>query len=227
MSIKIKDYSSNVNLNFNFLILGDSQIGKTSILERYVNNSFKENYLVTIGVDKRFKYMKVNGIDMDLILSDTAGQERFRSISKLHYKNADGILVGFALNSPKTFESVSYWIDQIKNNAKKEANVSLVLFGNKCDDEKNILVQKEKIDEISKKYGLKYFETSAKLDINIKDIFEYLVKETIIKKGLLTKIGLKENSGIDEIDVVEKEIQRKRNESKSSHQRKKKKKRFC
>ena len=226
MSLKIKDDSPKVNLNFKFLILGDSQIGKTSILERYVNDSFKENYLVTVGVDKRFKYLKVNGFDMDLTLSDTAGQERFRSLSKMSYKNADGILVGFALNSPETLQSVDFWIDQIHNNTNKDANVSLVLFGNKCDDEKNISVKKEKIDEISSKYGLKYFETSAKLNINIKNIFEYLVKETIIKKGLLTKIGLNDNSNTDKIEIVEKEIQRPRYDSKSLNKKKKKRK-FC
>ena len=226
MSLKIKDDSPKVNFNFKFLILGDSQIGKTSILERYVNDSFKENYLVTVGVDKRFKYLKVNGFDMDLTLSDTAGQERFRSLSKMSYKNADGILVGFALNSPETLQSVDFWIDQINNNTNKDANVSLVLFGNKCDDEKNISVKKEKIDEISSKYGLKYFETSAKLNINIKNIFEHLVKETIIKKGLLTKIGLNNNSNIDEIEIVEKENQRPRYDSKS-HNKKKKKRKFC
>ena len=226
MSLKIKDDSPKVNFNFKFLILGDSQIGKTSILERYVNDSFKENYLVTVGVDKRFKYLKVNGFDMDLTLSDTAGQERFRSLSKMSYKNADGILVGFALNSPETLQSVDFWIDQINNNTNKDANVSLVLFGNKCDDEKNISVKKEKIDEISSKYGLKYFETSAKLNINIKNIFEHLVKETIIKKGLLTKIGLNNNSNIDEIEIVEKENQRPRYDSKS-HSKRKKKRKFC
>ena len=226
MSLKIKDDSPKVNFNFKFLILGDSQIGKTSILERYVNDSFKENYLVTVGVDKRFKYLKVNGFDMDLTLSDTAGQERFRSLSKMSYKNADGILVGFALNAPMTLESVDFWIDQINNNTNKGGNVSLVLFGNKCDDEKNITVKKEKIDEISSKYGLKYFETSAKLNINIQNIFEYLIKETIIKKGLLTKIGLNNNSNIDEIKIVEKEIQRLRYDSKS-HNKRKKKRKFC
>mgnify|MGYP002626077628 CR=1 FL=1 len=226
MSIKIKDDASKRNFNFKFLILGDSQIGKTSILERYVNDSFKENYLVTVGVDKRFKYVKANGIDIDITLTDTAGQERFRSLSKMSYKNADGILVGFALNAPETLESVSYWIDQINNNTSKGGNVSLVLFGNKCDDKNNIKIKKDKIDEISSKYGLKYFETSAKLDINIKNIFEYLVKETIVKKGLLTQIGLNENSNINDIEIVEKEIQRPRYDSKQ-YNRKKKKKKFC
>lgn len=226
MSIKIKDDASKRSFNFKFLILGDSQIGKTSILERYVNDSFKENYLVTVGVDKRFKYVKANGFDIDITLTDTAGQERFRSLSKMSYKNADGILVGFALNAPDTLESVSYWIDQINNNTSKGGNVSLVLFGNKCDDEKNIAIKKEKIDEISSKYGLKYFETSAKLDINIKNIFEYLVKETIVKKGLLTQIGLNENSNTNDIEIVEKEIQRPRYDSKQ-YNKKKKKKKFC
>jgi small GTP-binding protein len=226
MSIKLKDDSSKVNLNFKFLILGDSQIGKTSILERYVNDTFKENYLVTVGVDKRFKYLKVNGFDLDITLTDTAGQERFRSLSKMSYKNADGILVGFALNAPETLESVNYWIEQINNNTNKGGSVSLVLFGNKCDDEKNISVKKEKIDEISSKYGLKYFKTSAKLNINIKNIFEYLVKETIIKKGLLTKIGLNDNSNIDAIGIVEKEIQKPRYDSRA-HNKRRKKRKFC
>ena len=225
----MKTDTSNSKLYFNFLVLGDSKIGKTSILEQYVNKSFKENYIVTIGIDKRFKYLNVNNVDIYLNIIDTAGQERFRSISKMSYNRADGILVGFDLNDPKTLESVNYWIEQIYINNGKNSKISLVLFGNKCDIKSNNLLKEKDINEIIEKYNLKYFETSAKLNINIQDLFEYLVKDTIIKKGLLKTLGLKENSTIDDIIVREKENQRPSFNFKKSSRRskKKKKKSFC
>ena len=221
MSIHIKN-SSNDKLSFKFLTLGDSKIGKTSILERYVNRTFSDNYLVTIGMDIRIKRLSVNNNDVDIRITDTAGQERFRSISKMQYKDADGILIGFALNDKKTFESISYWIEQIFENKGKDSDVSLVIFGNKCDDKNNIVVNKEDINQITTKYGLEYFETSAKENINVQNLFEYLVKITLIKKGHLKDIGLKENASLGEINIVERENQNIKPKKQRRKERKKK-----
>ena len=227
MSVQIRDSNNQFDkLSLKFLTLGDSKIGKTSILERYVNKSFKENYLVTIGMDIRIKRLTINNNNIDIHITDTAGQERFRSISKMSYKRSDGILVGFALNDSKTFESISYWIEQIYENKGKNSDVSVVLFGNKCDDKKNIVVKEEEINKIKNKYGLKYFETSAKENINIQELFEYLVKITIINKGLLKNFGLKDNATINDIIISERE---KENQSikPEKNKNKKKQKKCC
>ena len=215
---KNSEYS---NMSFKLLVLGDSRIGKTSILERYVNRTFKENYLVTIGVDIRIKRLKVNDKNLDVYITDTAGEERFRSISRMSYKGADGILIGFALNDEKTLESVNYWIEQIYENKGKDSNVSLVLFGNKCDD-KGHLIPEEEIQKINAEYKLKYFSTSAKDNINIQELFEYLIKDTIMKKGLLNNIN-----SMDDIIITEREKDKIENIKKVKINKPQKKKSFC
>ena len=152
--MKVKKDNLGSNLSYKFLVLGDQMVGKTSVLERYINRTFKTNYLLTIGMDKRFKRLEVNNTDVDIFITDTAGQERFRSLTKMFYKGADGILVGFSLTEAKTLESVNYWINEINQNCSKEYPISLVLFGNKCDDKENIDVKQEAIDEITNKYNL-------------------------------------------------------------------------
>ena len=210
------------NLSYKFLVLGDQMIGKTSVLERYINNTFKSNYLTTIGMDKRFKRLEINNTDVDVFITDTAGEERFRSLTKMFYKGADGIFVGFSLLEPKTLTSINYWIEQINENCSKEYPISLVLFGNKCDDKENIQVKQEDIEEIKKKYDLTYFETSAKDNINIQNLFEYLIKTTIKKRGNLKNIGLSEDASLDDIKINIKENQK----LETKIQRPKKKK-FC
>ncbi len=207
MSLSKKD-EYGPNLSYKFLVLGDQMVGKTSILERYINNTFKSDYLLTIGVDKRLKRLEINNTDVDIFITDTAGQERFRSLTKQFYKGADGIIVGFSLTDSKTLQSISYWISEINQNCSKDFPISLVLFGNKCDDKDNIEVKPEEIDEIKNKYNLTYFETSAKDNINIKNVFEYLTKITIIKKKDLKNVGLNEKASIDDIIIKEKENQK-------------------
>ena len=210
------------NLSYKFLVLGDQMVGKTSVLERYVNNTFKANYLTTIGMDKRFKRLEINNTDVDVFITDTAGEERFRSLTKMFYKGADGIFVGFSLLDPKTLESINYWIQQINENCSKEYPISLVLFGNKCDDKENIKVKKEEIDAIKNKYDLTYFETSAKDNINIQNLFEYLIKTTIKKRGNLKNIGLPEDASLDDIKITIKE-----NQKLETKVQRPKKKKFC
>ena len=183
-------------------------VGKTSILERYINNSFKSNYILTIGMDKRVKRLEINKTDVDISITDTAGQERFRSITKMFYKGADGILLGFSLTEPKSLDSVNYWIKEINDNCSKSYPISLILFGNKCDCKDNIKVKPEDIEVIKKKYNLEYYETSAKENINVKKVFEDLTKITIIKRGHLKNLGLKSDATINDIVITEKENQR-------------------
>ena len=220
--MKTKKDAFGSNLSYKFLVLGDQMVGKTSVLERYVNNTFKANYLTTIGMDKRFKRLEINNTDVDVFITDTAGEERFRSLTKMFYKGADGIFVGFSLLDPKTLESINYWIQQINENCSKEYPISLVLFGNKCDDKENIKVKKEEIDAIKNKYDLTYFETSAKDNINIQNLFEYLIKTTIKKRGNLKNIGLPEDASLDDIKITIKE-----NQKLETKVQRPKKKKFC
>ena len=204
MSIKMKGKAnpSDKTQKISFLVLGESTIGKSCLIERYVNKMFKENYIVTIGMDIRLKSLDINNIDVLLTINDTAGQERFRSLTKSVYKKADGILLGFDLTKPKTFEQVNYWIEQIEENKSKDYPLSLVLFGNKCDMKEEIQVNPDDIEKVKQKYNIKYFETSAKDGTNVQNIFEYLAKLVLKSRGLF------QNLDIDEISVSEKELQK-------------------
>ena len=198
--MKIKGQQKDKAQRIKFLVLGESTIGKSCLIERYINNTFKENYIATIGMDIRQKRLDINNIDVFLTINDTAGQERFRSLTKMVYKNTDGILVGFDLTKPKTLEQVEFWINQIESNKTKDSSVSLVLFGNKCDMKEKIQVKEEDIEKIKEKYNLRYYETSAKDGTNVQNIFEYLAKIVLKSRGFL------ENVNIDEINVEEKEL---------------------
>ena len=200
--MKIKGEQKDKTQRIKFLILGESTIGKTCLIERYMNNTFQENYIATIGMDIRAKRLDISNIDVNLTISDTAGQERFRSLAKMVYKGADGILVGFDLTEPNTFEQVTYWISQIEANKTKDYPLSLVLFGNKCDKEGEIKVNDEDIEKMKQKYNLRYFKTSAKDGTNVQNIFEYLAKVVLKTRGLLKDVD------IDEVNVVEKEEQK-------------------
>ena len=200
--MKIKGQQKDKAQRIKFLVLGESTIGKSCLIERYINNTFKENYIATIGMDIRQKRLDINNIDVFLTINDTAGQERFRSLTKMVYKNTDGILVGFDLTKPKTLEQVEFWINQIESNKTKDSSISLVLFGNKCDMKEEIQVKEEDIEKIKEKYNLRYYETSAKDGTNVQNIFEYLAKIVLKSRGFL------ENVNIDEIKVEEKEVQK-------------------
>ena len=216
--MKIKGQQKDKAQRIKFLVLGESTIGKSCLIERYINNTFKENYIATIGMDIRQKRLDINNIDVFLTINDTAGQERFRSLTKMVYKNTDGILVGFDLTKPKTLEQVEFWINQIESNKTKDSSISLVLFGNKCDMKEEIQVKEEDIEKIKEKYNLRYYETSAKDGTNVQNIFEYLAKIVLKSRGFL------ENVNIDEINVEEKELQK--IETKKTNKKKKKKKCF-
>ena len=200
--MKIKGQQKDKAQRIKFLVLGESTIGKSCLIERYINNTFKENYIATIGMDIRQKRLDINNIDVFLTINDTAGQERFRSLTKMVYKNTDGILVGFDLTKPKTLEQVEFWINQIESNKTKDSSISLVLFGNKCDMKEEIQVKEEDIEKIKEKYNVRYYETSAKDGTNVQNIFEYLAKIVLKSRGFL------ENVNIDEINVEEKELQK-------------------
>ena len=206
--MKVKGESHSKSIQFKFLVLGEGKIGKTSLIERYINKTFKSNYIATIGMDIRRKRLEINNKEVDISITDTAGQERFRSITKMFYKGADGILVGFDLTDRNTFEQVNYWISQIEENSSKDYPISLVLFGNKCDNVENIKVSEEDIEKLKEKYKLTFYKTSAKDGTNVQNAFQHLTKITLKTRGLLSKIGLPENTKIEYIIITEKENQK-------------------
>ena len=168
--------SGESNYVFKVLLLGDSTVGKTCFLMRFTENTFQEIHMSTIGLDYRFKKMTVDdGKEATVQIWDTAGQDRFRAITKNYYKGAHGIILIYDVTNQKTFENVRNWVTQIRENASEKAIIYIV--GNKIDDKQNKVVTKEDGEKMAKEFDLKFFEASAKEDINIAPTFEALVKD--------------------------------------------------
>ena len=162
---------------YKVLLLGDSSVGKTCFLLRYCDKSFQEAHLSTIGLDYRLKSMKLkNGKNIKLQIWDTAGQDRFRAITKNYYKGANGILLIYDVTNIQTFENVKNWISQIREEANP--NVVIYLVGNKIDLEKETKVIPT-IDgqNMADEYKLLFKEASAKEGINVNEIFQELVEK--------------------------------------------------
>ena len=155
-------------------MLGDSQVGKTAICQTYMNIEFCENNLSTIGIEKLETQIKLrNGEEIKLILWDTAGQERFHSIALNSIRTAQGVAVVFDFTKRITFENITKWLDEIKDNFN---NACVVLFGNKCDiPENEWTVTREEAKKFAEEKKIPFFETSAKENINIKEGFEEVV----------------------------------------------------
>ena len=156
------------------LIIGDQRVGKSCILTRFTENFYTPHSIMTVGIDYKTKKMKVDGTELKLQIWDTAGQEKYRSITQNFYKNAMGVIIVFDLTDEGSFENVRNWIRQIKNHAGE--NVCKLLVGNKCDIMDN-LVDKSKISEFVKDTEIEYFETSAKSNTNINEAFYAIAKE--------------------------------------------------
>ena len=146
--------SGESNYVFKVLLLGDSTVGKTCFLMRFTENTFQEIHMSTIGLDYRFKKMPVDdGKEATVQIWDTAGQDRFRAITKNYYKGAHGIILIYDVTNQKTFENVRNWVTQIRENASEKAIIYIV--GNKIDDKQNKVVTKEDGEKMAKEFDLK------------------------------------------------------------------------
>ena len=166
---------SNENV-YKVLLLGDTTVGKTCFLMKYTDKTFQEVHMSTIGLDYRLKTMTLkSGKNVKLQIWDTAGQDRFRSITKNYYKSANGKILIYDVTSLLTYENVKTWISQIREEAPQ--NVVIFIAGNKIDMEEERKVKTEDGIKLADEYGFLFFETSAKNDININETFEDLVEE--------------------------------------------------
>ena len=163
---------------YKILILGDSTVGKTCFLTRYADNTFQENQMATLGVDYKLKNVKMeNGNTVKLQIWDTAGQDRFHSLTRNYFKGAHGIILLYDITTQSSFDNVSKWIKQIKEDASEK--VVIILVGNKIDLEHKRAIPTEEGEKIAEDFGLIFFECSAKTGKNINEAFNELIKKTV------------------------------------------------
>ena len=154
----------------------------------------------SIGVDFKLKNIEIDSKKIKLQIWDTAGQERFKTITTSYYKGAHAILIVFDITDRDSFDHVRNWMADIDKFAKE--GVLRILVGNKCDLEQNRKVRKEEAEEIAKKYGINYIETSAKDTINVDDLFISTAKYLLSKQNSGTPAGKGTQYGKNGIDIT-------------------------
>ncbi len=154
------------------LLLGDSSVGKTSILLEYISNKFDDSSISTVGVDYMDKIIDYNKFKIKLQIWDTSGEEKFRTITKNFYRNADGLLVVFDLTNTASYDHISIWINEAKENNDK---LKTILIGNKLDLKDERIVAIDVAKQFAEKNNLKYIETSAKDGTNINESFQAII----------------------------------------------------
>jgi small GTP-binding protein len=179
--------TSECDINLKILLLGDSSVGKTCFLLRYVEDTFTHNHISTIGVDYKIKLVNENNQLIKLQIWDTAGQDRFRCITKNYFRGSDGIMLIYDITNQMSFNNIRNWITQIKDSLGDDARITLV--GNKVDLESNRIVLKEDGIKLANEHGFSFFETSAKEKINVDEAFSNLTREMLKKNTGLGKRG--------------------------------------
>ena len=158
-----------------FILVGESQVGKTSLINQYVNNEFDGDYLMTIGNDKITKDIKINENQLKLEIWDTIGHESLRSANKIFMKNTDIALIVYDITNKKSFENLNEFYEElIKMNERDKMIIGIA--ANKSDLYENAKVNKEEGEEYAKKINALYFESTATDHENVVNIFEELIK---------------------------------------------------
>ena len=174
---------------FNISLLGESQVGKTCMLTCLKNGKFQDEGISTIGLDSYIDEAVLYGKKYKFKIFDTAGQERFRSVSKNTIKFSDGFMIIFSVINRESFLKIEEWIDCIKSEVDISTK-SIFLIGNKIDLPNRVILNEEAY-EYAKTNKIKYFETSAKTGHGIKEVFEQLYQDIY---NLQKELGLNDDN---------------------------------
>lgn len=166
--------NTETTIMFKIILMGDSNTGKTSLIRRYVNNSFEDNYYCTIGVDFFLKFVTVKDTKIKLQIWDTAGMEKYRSLSISYIRGTFAAFVLFDLTSRLSFENVLNWVECYFKNCKSQYQKNVILIGNKADLVDQRAISKQEAEDFAKANNLIYWETSAKEGNNVEEVFGYV-----------------------------------------------------
>ena len=158
---------------FKIILVGDTSVGKTNIINKYIKNEFKEDFYATIGVEFSHKQFMVDNHKIKAQIWDTAGQERYKAITSAYYKGAKGAFIVYDITRKQSFDSVEKWVADITSVADKK--ISIILIGNKSDLEDQRQVTKEQGQEKANKLQVAFLETSAFSGDNLEKAFGMMI----------------------------------------------------
>mmetsp|Transcript_1040 Transcript_1040/g.1788 ORF Transcript_1040/g.1788 Transcript_1040/m.1788 type:complete len:208 (+) Transcript_1040:101-724(+) len=170
---------------FKLVLIGDSGVGKSCLLLRFADDSFTDSYISTIGVDFRFRTLKINKKTVKLQIWDTAGQERFRTITSAYYRGADGIIMVYDVTSQESFEHVDEWLNEVDRFANE--NTCKLLVGNKADLTEERKVAGDMARALANRLNVQFLETSAKTSTNVTTAFSLMAEELIATRKNVRK----------------------------------------
>ena len=174
--MKIKNFS----VFFKILLIGDLGVGKSCVILRYVEGDFPGNIMSSIGVDFKTKQIELDDHSIKMQIWDTAGHEKFRTITTSYYKSAQAIIILYDITQKSSFDHIRNWITEIDKFGKQ--GVLKVIVGNKLDLENNRKIKKEDAENLALKYGVKLWEVSAKDNTNIEEMFIDTIK-TLLERN--------------------------------------------
>ena len=182
------------------IMVGDTSVGKTTLMKKFITGKFSDSLAPTLGVELYKKEVIINEKQYLIRIWDTCGQERFRSLSKSYFRNSDGIMLLFDLNTVQSFENLNSWFNSIKDSGCED--IPLILVGTKCDLHCN--VEDEEIKKFIDENNIiqKYFKCSAKDDIGIDEPFlelgQIIVKLDKTRERANSKVKIKKSNSIKE-----------------------------
>lgn len=165
------------------LMVGDSGVGKSCLLLRFVDDKFNATFITTIGIDFKIKTIELDNTKIRLQIWDTAGQERFRTITTAYYRGAMGIIIVYDVCNQSSFDRVETWYKTVQEHAKEDAQV--IIVGNKCDQEDLRVVSTQQGEQLAEKLGVPFIEASAKSGLNVSEVFYTLSRKIVETNGSL------------------------------------------
>ena len=181
------------NTIFKFLIIGDSGVGKTSIVRCFCHNEFTENYKETIGVEFIPFSIEIERTPIKIQIWDTAGQEKYRALSHAYYRNAIGVILVFSYTDSQSFNNLEQWLDDVHSFCHNMAQI--ILVGNKLDLKEKQEISRNVAEDFAKSHKIQFIESSAKDNIGIQEVF-YKLTRNICQKVLSGEIILTKNGHI-------------------------------
>ena len=169
----------NYEFMFKVVLVGDSFVGKTNIMGKYLKNEFHEDSKSTVGVEFGSKEFSIDNHTIRVQIWDTAGQERYKAITSAYYKGAKGAFVVYDITRKNSFDSIDKWISDLKAGA--DAKITLMLIGNKNDLEDQRQISKEQGEGKAKSFNMAFLETSALSGENLEKAFQMMVNEVYKK----------------------------------------------
>eukprot|EP00055_Hartaetosiga_balthica_P000571 m.136937 g.136937 ORF g.136937 m.136937 type:complete len:198 (-) comp11076_c0_seq1:81-674(-) len=163
------------DLDFKLLIIGDSNCGKSCLLIRFTNDTFDEHMSPTIGVDFKKKSLSLSGTELQLTVWDTAGQDRFKTLTASYYRGAQGIILVYDVTRRKTFEHITTWLNEA--NVYCDENAIKMLIANKIDEPRQVSTEEGR--ELARENNMLFIECSAKTKVGVQQAFEELAQQVL------------------------------------------------